>query len=810
MRSAWSSQAALEVAAEGPPARAARVIRAWLAPAELPSLLLVLALTLVVSGSTVAMDWVQGSQIFSPIAILGVLAMTALALARFVPGFVALPVGAAGAALVPWYFNSAGLRAGHPGQPFGLPSPDTWLSAVSGSDSNVDTSLFLFLGCVAFWLVGGWLAWCTIRWRRPLLGIFPGAAIFATNVLNSTDEQNANTIYFLLLTIGLLLWSGYRSSLLAAVKSGLRLSSDSRWDFWETGVAATAGVMLLAIFVPPLTHDDQTINVENGVFRNWAQFQQNLNHQVEVGRGGSAAFSTGFALDAGLNGPLKKSDKVVFEYTYTGQYAGPRYFRGVNLQNGVRPNQWAYLNNPFGFQFFVARNSALPYDDTTLREQLTSTLTIHMLRPPATAPDILFYPGQLDHTDRDSVAVESYKTAAVPSFGTIDRLDSSHPATSAGFYKVTVQYPNPTADDLRNAGTDYPAWLDPYLSYPGLTGTPAFTATDTGVAGSAPSASLTIVPASGDTASATAVRIKALADQVTAGLTDNYDRAAAIESYLRANYVYTLAPPAPKDAATDQLQNFLFDSKLGYCEYFATAMGDMLRAEGIPSRLVNGFGPGSYDSKLKQYVVKESDSHTWVEAYFPSYGWIPFEPTPDGSYSPIPRAAAPVNCNRDNCVTGQEGTGATAGSAKNPKGIKDLPGGDVPNQTGPLGGGGGFPYWIFVVLPLLAAAGLAFFAGSRFLRPRTATLVWKRVQLLTRLAGVEGPPGETPSEFGRRLAAAYPEAARPIRDLTESFVVFAYAPAAAAGRRAVEVVERWEQIRPHLLRRLVDRLRPAF
>jgi hypothetical protein len=82
--------------------------------------------------------------------------------------------------------------------------------------------------------------------------------------------------------------------------------------------------------------------------------------------------------------------------------------------------------------------------------------------------------------------------------------------------------------------------------------------------------------------------------------------------------------------------------------------------------------------------------------------------------------------------------------------------------------------------------------------------------MLSRLAGVEGPDGETPSETGRRLAAAYPEAARPMRELTDSFVVASYGPAEVADRRAAEVVERWEEIRPHLVRRLVERLRPAW
>src|SRR3984893_3257679 len=231
MQSAWSS------------------FRERLSFAEAPTVVLVLLLTLVTTQSTIIIAWVNHSEVFPPVALLAVLVMSALALARFIPTAVALGLGAACPGLVPWYFNAAALHAAHPSSPFGVPAPDTWLSSITGSTQTVDSSLFLFLGCAIFWLVGGWLAWCSLRWRKPIMGIFPGAAVFATNVLNSKDEQNANTLYFLLLTIALLLWANYRSSLLAAVKSGLRLSSDSRWDFWETGVGAPAGVLPLAIFV---------------------------------------------------------------------------------------------------------------------------------------------------------------------------------------------------------------------------------------------------------------------------------------------------------------------------------------------------------------------------------------------------------------------------------------------------------------------------------------------------------------------------------------------------------------------------------
>jgi transglutaminase-like putative cysteine protease len=121
-------------------------------------------------------------------------------------------------------------------------------------------------------------------------------------------------------------------------------------------------------------------------------------------------------------------------------------------------------------------------------------------------------------------------------------------------------------------------------------------------------------------------RIAELARQVASAATNNYDRATAIQSYLRDNFRYTLDPSAiePKDP----IDSFLFKSKSGYCEYFAAAMAVMLRTLNIPSRLVNGFQTGTYNRIGKDFVVRARDAHSWVEVYFPSYGWITFDPTP--------------------------------------------------------------------------------------------------------------------------------------------------------------------------------------
>jgi hypothetical protein len=73
---------------------------------------------------------------------------------------------------------------------------------------------------------------------------------------------------------------------------------------------------------------------------------------------------------------------------------------------------------------------------------------------------------------------------------------------------------------------------------------------------------------------------------------------------------------------------FLFDVRKGHCEYFASALTIMLRQLAVPARLVNGFRTGEYNRFGDAWIVRQYDAHSWVEAYFPPYGWIEFDPTP--------------------------------------------------------------------------------------------------------------------------------------------------------------------------------------
>jgi protein-glutamine gamma-glutamyltransferase len=159
-------------------------------------------------------------------------------------------------------------------------------------------------------------------------------------------------------------------------------------------------------------------------------------------------------------------------------------------------------------------------------------------------------------------------------------------------YEATSVAPPRREDQLRAVGTNYPADVrDRYLQLPALDS-----------------------------------RIPPLAVQATAGAANPYDKAVALEKYLRTHYGYTLELTALP--VNDPLATFLFVRRAGHCEYFASAMTVMLRSLGIPARYINGFQTGEYNDVGGDFIVRASDAHSWVEAYFPGAGWVEFDPTP--------------------------------------------------------------------------------------------------------------------------------------------------------------------------------------
>ncbi|MDQ6419057.1 transglutaminase domain-containing protein [Paenibacillus sp. LHD-117] len=181
-------------------------------------------------------------------------------------------------------------------------------------------------------------------------------------------------------------------------------------------------------------------------------------------------------------------------------------------------------------------------------------------------------------------------------------------------------------------------------------------------------------------------RVRELAEEVSSGGASDYEKARLIEEYLRTNFVYNNKPDLSKltGESNDFVDQFLFELKEGYCDYFSSAMAVLARSLDMPARWVKGFAPGVLPadrygpgemlegedfnpSGAGMYTVRNSDAHSWVEIYFEGYGWISFEATAGFSFpymmpqeedAPLP-STSPTE---QEPMTGTEKTGSTDSS----------------------------------------------------------------------------------------------------------------------------------------------------
>ena len=124
-------------------------------------------------------------------------------------------------------------------------------------------------------------------------------------------------------------------------------------------------------------------------------------------------------------------------------------------------------------------------------------------------------------------------------------------------------------------------------------------------------------------------KISELADELYNPELSVYENAENIRIFLIDNLNYTRV--LDQSTSKPPLEQFLFENKEGHCEYFASSMVILLREMGIPSRLVTGFMGGQYNDLGNYFLIRESDAHAWVEVYFPTHGWVIFDPTPADS-----------------------------------------------------------------------------------------------------------------------------------------------------------------------------------
>ncbi|MEJ8282205.1 transglutaminase TgpA family protein [Pseudonocardia spirodelae] len=281
-------------------------------------------------------------------------------------------------------------------------------------------------------------------------------------------------------------------------------------------------------------------------------------------------------------------------------------------------------------------------------------------------------------------------------------------------------------------------------------------------------------------------RVTAIAEQVTAGAANPFDRAMALENHFTgpgSPFTYSLATAPGGDG--DALVDFLTRGRTGYCEQYASAMGVMLRAVGIPARVAVGFTAGDPDGSGARTVTTE-DAHAWVEAWFPGYGWMTFDPTPladgrtiDPTYVQQAREEAGGTPAREQAPqpepTAAPPTPQAGGATPEPP-----PAEDPAQAPAPLAGLGSFWPVLVAVLIALAVAAVVLTPGlwrrrqyaqrsglARAGGDGAATAAWDEVLAASRDHGVPVPPGDTVRAAADRIIDRHALAGRPAEALQE-------------------------------------------
>ena len=474
-----------------------------------------------------------------------------------------------------------------------------WIHNAGTSTLIIDPGITSLVWGLALWLVAIWAAWWVRRKEALGVGLLPATTLLVYNVYYTNSK---NGIYWLVLTGGGWIF-------LQALDSYLK--ARRRWQAHRMGqteiepllavivISTAAGLMLAGGLIPSVS-----IQKISDTFQHIFQGQQDKNLAESLGLQQTPAVIHQEVSDApGLSethaiGPGPQLSQEVMMYVTVDGYQPPpppdvllhanivvpevRYYWRSQTFDSYNGHVW--VANTAQTQEIAANASYHPGLTTLPKNYQTVRQHIQRLQPMDGA---LFVAGDLLRSEQLSIA--AWRASG-------DLVDAR---TNADTYTADSRIQSVSVGQLRLAGKNYPDSIQNYLSLPDE------------------------LPE----------RVRDLAVSLTIDQPTSYDQVMAIQNYLR-QFPYSLQVPG-SPVNRDVADYFLFDLQKGYCDYFATTMAVMVRAVGIPARLVTGFSNGAYDYNTNRFVVVQANAHAWVEVYFPGIGWVEFEPTTN--QLPFPR-----------------------------------------------------------------------------------------------------------------------------------------------------------------------------
>ena len=726
---------------------------------------LVVLVFLSVAHSIENADWVPGMPSLTGLSFIALLTGLLLARVRVPEVVLHLLALIIGGIVVVWltlqFIDAPGLSEGL--REFGS-RWKAWIGVVRRKEPTTDNMPFVMGVLALSWISAYLSAWSIFRWRNAWLALIPGGVALLTNISYLPSQFSADFVFFLF--GGMLLVM--RVFMLNKLREWQRTETPYP-DFislnllnvttWVSIVALIAAWMMpqaneIGFFsrtwdrvAAPFTSDsDHFVRLFSSIDSKREVplhgFGDTLPLQGRVILGSRIAAQVDFGEGSNRGRPLRA--KVYDQYTPAGWKAGPRSEVDLAPLQQVQPGgtQKAAYKDRVEIAANFVMESGFPKD---------SLVTV----------------GQPTQASVNSKA-EVISTDTVPDIDAVrnrSKLKVGDPFITIGTISIASE------EKLRAAGDAHPQYVrDRYLQLPN----------------SLPQ------------------RVRQLAADLTKDRPTAYDKAKAIEEYLRTfppSYDIRTVPPG-----RDAVDHFLFDEKKGYSDYQASAMVVLLRSVGVPARLAVGYTltEEQFDLSVRRYLIREKNAYAWPEVFFPTYGWVEFSP-----YGDAPVISRPVSDATQTEATGEddellrEGPGldfgemdemdtGSAGAATTPK--RDL--------LKPL-----LPvlYALMGLMLVAAVAGI----GVRLAWERGMagldypSQLWEKTVRLGSWLRLGPRPHQTPTEYSRSLRRALPAASEGVEVVADGYLRSRY------GRREVTPAEQeeldaaWRPLRNRMIKRLL-------
>ena len=405
-----------------------------------------------------------------------------------------------------------------------------------------------------------------------------GLVVFGlTGTVNLNQSLLVCFFVFLLATFFVWSYNGALNLRERAESAGQRITPQpARWAHTQIGVAVA---LVAVVFVASVLTGYPTYASTRNFFIGPANMSYRPPSQLALLRN-YAGFSDQFVI---TGGPLTLDDKPAL----TVEASAPALWRGLAYdsytQHGWRRmipgNDYELPESPPGSGRYRLWEGNWNAPQTTAVKRIRQTITTHAptggvlvgAATPASVHGLSF---------RIVPSVDSYGCLHARGLGVVEQR-----------YEVESIAPTPTVEEMRQAPDRYPDLVREYY--------------------------LPVPPG-------TRAELQELADRLTAGLANPYDKVQAIEDHLYKECRYTLdVPPIPP--REDAVAYFLLSTRRGACDLYASSLVVLSRLAGVPARVVTGYATGAENPETGAYEVTNADAHAWAEVYFPGIGWVEFD-----------------------------------------------------------------------------------------------------------------------------------------------------------------------------------------